>query len=57
MPRKARITITGAIHHIMSRGIEGKPIFLDDEDRRIVLDNLENLLGKTGYLLYNPYNP
>ena len=51
MPRKARITITGAIHHIMSRGIEGKPIFLDDEDRRIFLANLENLLGKTGYLL------
>jgi len=52
MPRKARITITGAIHHIMSRGIEGKPIFLDDEGRRIFLDTLQSLLEKTGYLLY-----
>ncbi len=52
MPRKARITVTGAIHHIMSRGIEGKQIFLDDQDRHFFLDNLENMLGKTGYLLY-----
>ena len=52
MPRKARITITGAIHHIMSRRIEGKQIFLDDEGRRIFLDTLQNLLEKTGYLLY-----
>jgi REP element-mobilizing transposase RayT len=52
MPRKARITITGAIHHIMSRGIEGKSIFLNDEGRHIFLDILQNLLGKTGYLLY-----
>jgi len=48
MPRKARITVTGAIHHIMSRGIEGKPIFLDDAGRHMFLDNLEKLLGKTG---------
>ena len=52
MPSKARITITGAIHHIMSRGIEGKSILLDDEGRHIFLDTLQNLLGKTGYLLY-----
>ena len=36
----------------MSRGIEGKSIFLDDEGRHIFLDTLQNLLGKTGYLLY-----
>ena len=52
MPRKARITVTGAIHHIMSRGIEGRPIFRDVQDRRIFLANLESQLGKTGYLLY-----
>jgi len=52
MPRKARITVAGAIHHIMSRGIEGKKIFSDDEDRHFFLNHLETLLSKTGYLLY-----
>lgn len=52
MPRKARITVTGALHHIMSRGIEGKSIFLDGETRRFFLTTLEMLLQKTGYLLY-----
>jgi len=52
MPRKARITITNAIHRIISRGIDSKQIFLDDNGRRFFLDDLENLLGKTGYLLY-----
>lgn len=52
MPRKARITVIGAIHHIMSRGIEGKAIFIDDEDRIFFLNHLESLLRKTGYLLY-----
>jgi REP element-mobilizing transposase RayT len=36
----------------MSHGIEGKPIFLNDEGRHIFLDTLQNLLEKTGYLLY-----
>lgn len=52
MPRKARITVEGAVHHIMSRGIEGTSIFLGDEDRRMFLDILESLLVKSGYLLY-----
>jgi REP element-mobilizing transposase RayT len=52
MPRKARIIIAGAVHHSMSRGIEGKQIFLDDEGRRIFLDALQNLLEKTDFLLY-----
>ena len=33
MPRKARITVPGAVHHIMSRGIEGCPIFRHEDDR------------------------
>jgi putative transposase len=52
MPRKARLTVTGAIHHIMSRGNEGMQIFIDDEDRRFFLSILENLLCRHGYLLY-----
>jgi len=52
MPRKSRITVPGAIHHIMARGNEGKQIFSDDEDREFFLNNLEQNLRQSGYLLY-----
>ena len=52
MPRKARITVPGAIHHIMARGNEGKTIFVDDDDRHFFLNTLETQLFKTRYLLY-----
>ena len=52
MPRKARITVVGAIHHIMARRIEGQELFFDDSDRIYFRNHLENLLLKSGYLLY-----
>jgi len=52
MPRKARITVVGAVHHIMSRGIDGAPIFRNDADRTVFIDILRNQLIKSGYLLY-----
>ena len=52
MPRKARITIAGAVHHVMSRGIDGMPIFRSDADRSAFLPILSNQLQKSGYLLY-----
>ena len=33
MPRTARIDASGALHHIMARGIEGRDIFLTHVDR------------------------
>lgn len=47
MPRKARIDATGALHHIIIRGIEGRKIFRDDDDRQNFLDRLADLLLKT----------
>ena len=41
MPRKARIDMSGALHHLIIRGIERKRIFRDDQDR----DNFLNRLG------------
>jgi hypothetical protein len=41
MPRKARIDATGALHHIIVRGIERRRIFSDDQDR----DNFVERLG------------
>jgi REP element-mobilizing transposase RayT len=52
MPRKARITIAGAVHHVMSRGIDGMPIFRSDADRTAFLAILSNQLQKSGYQLY-----
>jgi len=37
MPRKVRLSIAGALHHVMARGIEGRNIFNDDEDRQYFL--------------------
>jgi len=33
MPRKARIDVPGALHHIICRGIERRKIFLNNIDR------------------------
>jgi putative transposase len=43
MPRKARIDATGAVHHIMVRGIEGRKLFRTDADRKNFLDRLSAL--------------
>jgi len=40
MPRQARLDIPGALHHIMVRGINRSPIFLDDQDKQRFLDRL-----------------
>ncbi len=52
MPRKARITVVGAVHHIMCRGIEGNPIFRSDDDKRYLLALIERNILRSGYLLY-----
>jgi hypothetical protein len=33
MPRKARLGVPGALHHIMIRGINRSAIFKDDQDK------------------------
>ncbi len=44
MPRKGRIDASGALHHIIVRGIERSKIFLDDLDR-------ENFLVRLGAVI------
>jgi len=34
MPRQARLDAPGTLHHVMIRGIEGKRIFRDIQDRK-----------------------
>lgn len=41
MPRKPRLVVGGLPHHVVQRGNDRRPIFLDDIDRRQYLDWLK----------------
>ena len=47
MPRKVSIDVSGALHHIIIRGIERKVIFKDSQDYSNFLNNLKNVLTET----------
>lgn len=47
MPRKARIEASGALHHIIVRGIDRRKIFFDDPDRDDFLDRLSLVLPES----------
>lgn len=49
MPRMIRLVSPGAITHVMARGIDGKNIFIDDEDREAFLSRLTILVRVCGY--------
>ena len=46
--RKARVDALGALHHIIIRGIERKPIFKDKIDYGNFIDRLSKILVETG---------
>ena len=48
MPRKARVDAAGALHLIIIRGIEPKPIFKDEIDYGNFIDRLGKVLVDTG---------
>lgn len=52
MPRKARIDAPGALHHIIVRGIEKKPIFHDDTDRNNFLQRIDPILENSSTPCY-----
>ncbi len=52
MPRQARIDAPGALHHIICRGIERRPIFKDDNDRSDFVGRLATLLPETATRCY-----
>lgn len=47
MPRSARIDIPGLLQHVIVRGIEQRPIFVDDVDRANFLKRLTTLLKES----------
>jgi putative transposase len=48
MPRQARLDATGALHHIMVRGINKTPVFVDNRDRESFLERLHLNLDDSG---------
>jgi putative transposase len=48
MPRGPRLDAPGALHHVMVRGIEGRPVFLTDADRKDLLDRIGTSVSATG---------
>lgn len=48
MTRGPRVDFEGAVHHVYARGIEKRPIFLDDTDRKSFLDRIGKNLPKWG---------
>ena len=47
MPRQSRIDITGALHHVIARGIERRKLFDDNQDRYDFLRHLGLILEQT----------
>ncbi|NOY13070.1 MAG: transposase, partial [Deltaproteobacteria bacterium] len=47
MPRHARIDAPELLQHVIVRGIEKRPIFLDDQDREDFLARFSLLLNET----------
>lgn len=52
MARQPRTEYAGALHHVMSRGNDGIPIFRDDEDRQLFLDLLAQEIARSGWILH-----
>jgi putative transposase len=52
MPRQARLDISGALHHIMVRGIDKMSIFKDNGDNEKFLQRLEENIDKGSAFVY-----
>ena len=52
MPRKSRIDATGALHHVMARGIGKASIFRNDTDKDQFIERLSGILKETKTICY-----
>lgn len=48
MGRKPRVHFPGAVYHVFARGVDRRPIFIDDEDRRSFLKRLRRIESDAG---------
>lgn len=47
MPRRPRVDLPGTIHHVCIRGVEGRPIFVDEDDPADLLQRFERWVRET----------
>ena len=52
MPKAARIDYPGALHHVIVRGIEGKYIFKEEQDKQEIYTRLKGLLKTSRVQMY-----
>lgn len=52
MGRKQRIHFQGAVYHAYDRGVDRRPIFFDDEDRRSFLEILHRIVLDSGAKIF-----
>lgn len=52
MPRHARLDMEGQTYHVMSRGIERRPIFSDDDDYQDFYERISHWVNETGAKCY-----
>lgn len=52
MPRMARFELPGSLYHVMAHSIEGKNLFVDDDDRLNFLSRFEKKLTEIGFKCY-----
>jgi putative transposase len=52
MARQPRLEYEGALHHVMSRGNDGIPIFRDDADRVLFLELLGEEVGRSRWIVH-----
>ena len=52
MARKARLDATVVLHHVVARGIERRPIFIDDRDRDEFVRHLSDLASEGKLIVY-----
>lgn len=53
MSRPVRIEFPGAHYHVTSKGVQDKPVYLDNEDRIAFLSVLETVVSRFGWLLHS----
>lgn len=53
MSRPVRIEFPGATYHVTSKGKDGQTIFVDQEDRAVFLNVVENVVDRFGWLLHS----
>ena len=52
MPRQSRLDVRGALHHIMTRGIDRHAILKDDQDKGRFLDRLSQNITEGHCFIY-----